>query len=113
MIQATSALTLCVFSVFKFLIVIALSTVLFNYHLTGANQIGVTLSVLGIALYNYLKYQEIQARERSLSLARVSSAEEDEDTNETTSTLKDDAHEDAQSIGLHNFSNDSTTTSKA
>lgn len=67
-LQATSALSLCVFGVCKFLLVIVFTTLLFHHELTTVNKIGCALSVLGVALYNVDKYQE-QKRRRKFEAA--------------------------------------------
>jgi len=64
-IQHTSALTLCVIASFKFLLVLAITTVIFDHPFTETNFIGCLLSVIGIASYNYIKYKEIQALNNS------------------------------------------------
>ena len=58
MIQATSALTLCVFGVFKFLLVILASIILFSYKTTLINRLGISCAVLGVIIYNADKYEE-------------------------------------------------------
>lgn len=57
-IQATSALTLCIFGVLKFLIVLGISVALFHYELTDINRVGIALTVLGLVVYNYVKWRE-------------------------------------------------------
>lgn len=59
-IQETSALTLCIFGVLKFLIIIVISVMIFNYQITDVNRIGIGLAVLGLIVYNWVKWKESQ-----------------------------------------------------
>jgi drug/metabolite transporter (DMT)-like permease len=65
LIQHTSALTLCVLGVIKFLLVLALNALIFDSQLTLMNKIGCSLAVLGITLYNVTKYKQLQGQSNS------------------------------------------------
>ncbi|GJN92516.1 hypothetical protein Rhopal_005546-T1 [Rhodotorula paludigena] len=58
LIQRTSVVTLSVAGIFKEVVVIFLSTVLFHDELTPINISGLCVTIFGIALYNYLKYRQ-------------------------------------------------------
>ncbi|GAA5821383.1 hypothetical protein JCM3770_000347 [Rhodotorula araucariae] len=58
LIQRTSVVTLSVAGIFKEVITIFLSTVLFHDQLTPINVSGLCVTIFGIALYNYLKYRQ-------------------------------------------------------
>ena len=59
LIQSTSALTLCVVATVKFLLVVVLTSALFEHEVSAVNAVGCCLSVLGVAGYNFLKYREM------------------------------------------------------
>ncbi|KWU42982.1 TPT-domain-containing protein, partial [Rhodotorula sp. JG-1b] len=58
LIQRTSVVTLSVAGIFKEVAVIFVSTVIFGDQLTPINISGLCITIFGIALYNYLKYQQ-------------------------------------------------------
>ncbi|GAA5985937.1 hypothetical protein JCM10908_006340 [Rhodotorula pacifica] len=58
LIQRTSVVTLSVAGIFKEVAVIFVSTVIFGDQLTAINISGLCVTIFGIALYNYLKYQQ-------------------------------------------------------
>ena len=65
LIQSTSALTLCVVSTVKFLLVVVLTSVLFEHEVSPINAFGCCVSVLGVAGYNYIKYCEFELQPKS------------------------------------------------
>ena len=95
-IQETSALTLCIFGVLKFLIVIAVSVALFDYEFTTLKAVGIALAVLGLIVYNCVKWQEMNA---ALALSATHSAIASNTANMTNAshhdidlTLDDEQH---------------------
>jgi len=74
-LRETSALTLCIFGVLKFLLVVALSAVAFNQSFTHMNQAGIALTVLALITYNWIKYHEIKEAARMADLAEGRASE--------------------------------------
>jgi len=62
-IQKTSALTMCVIGILKFVIVIPISVAAFGHHLNAVNVMGIFVTGIGIGLYQYTKYRDIMADE--------------------------------------------------
>ena len=60
LIQSTSALTLCVVATVKFLLVVVLTSALFEHEISVLNAVGCCMSVVGVGGYNYIKYRELQ-----------------------------------------------------
>jgi solute carrier family 35 protein C2 len=60
----TSALTMAVSSIAKQLFVIAAAMIFFREHLGGMNLVGVAVTTMGIAYYNYIKYNKMAALSR-------------------------------------------------
>ena len=60
LIQSTSALTLCVVATVKFLLVVVLTSVLFEHEVSVINAVGCCVSVAGVAGYNFIKYAEYE-----------------------------------------------------
>lgn len=58
LIQGTSALSLCIMSVVKLLLLIPFTSWLFSREITIINTIGCGLDIIGVALYNIIKYRE-------------------------------------------------------
>ncbi|GAA5946879.1 hypothetical protein JCM3775_000935 [Rhodotorula graminis] len=69
LIQRTSVVTLSVAGIFKEVITIFLSTVLFHDQLTPINISGLCVTIFGIALYNYLKYRQFTHATHAAALA--------------------------------------------
>ncbi|GAA5901752.1 hypothetical protein JCM8208_003576 [Rhodotorula glutinis] len=69
LIQRTSVVTLSVAGIFKEVITIFLSTVLFHDQLTPINVSGLCVTIFGIALYNYLKYRQFTHATHAASLS--------------------------------------------
>lgn len=64
----TSALTMCVTGIAKQVLIVGLAMVIFGDHLGVVNAVGFTMSIVGISLYNYLKYKQVLApREQGYS----------------------------------------------
>ncbi|PWN47219.1 TPT-domain-containing protein [Violaceomyces palustris] len=59
LIQRTSVVTLSVAGIFKEVLTISLASVIFGDELTPINITGLCITLLGIALYNWLKYRLI------------------------------------------------------
>ncbi|GAC97721.1 permease of the drug/metabolite transporter [Pseudozyma hubeiensis SY62] len=59
LIKRTSVVTLSVAGIFKEVLTIALASSVFGDELTPINVTGLCITILGIALYNYLKYRLI------------------------------------------------------
>lgn len=65
-IAATSSVTLCVAGTARLIIIIGASAALLpGFSLTTANEVGVALSVSGVALYNVIKASERRAAEHA------------------------------------------------
>jgi len=87
-IQKTSALTMCVIGILKFVILIPISVVAFGHHLNVVNIIGIFVTGIGIALYQYVKYRDImeskwrferlQDKRRGSNLPSIPEEDEDE-----------------------------------
>ena len=60
LIQSTSALTLCVVSTVKFLLVVVLTSVLFEHEVSVVNAVGCCVSAVGVGGYNWIKYREFE-----------------------------------------------------
>jgi len=60
-IQKTSALTMCVIGILKFVIVIPISVAVFGHHLNVVNVMGIFVTGIGIGLYQYTKYRDIMS----------------------------------------------------
>ena len=60
LIQSTSALTLCVVATVKFLLVVVLTSLLFEHEVSVVNAVGCCVSVAGVAGYNFIKYREFE-----------------------------------------------------
>jgi len=58
-IQNTSALTMCVTDVLRFVLLIPISVLTFGHHLNVVNVMGIFVTGLGIGLYQYTKYRDI------------------------------------------------------
>lgn len=58
LLEASSALTLCVSGIVKLVIIILLSSLFFNYSFTTFNAIGISLCILGIIGYNYVRFKD-------------------------------------------------------
>ncbi|BGP42028.1 hypothetical protein JCM10449v2_006025 [Rhodotorula kratochvilovae] len=69
LIQRTSVVTLSVAGIFKEVLTIFLSTVLFHDQLTPINISGLCVTIFGIALYNYLKYRQFTQRAAAAAAA--------------------------------------------
>ncbi|KAI5481797.1 nucleotide-sugar transporter [Pseudohyphozyma bogoriensis] len=63
LIQRTSVVTLSVAGIFKEVAVIFLSMFIFHDQLTPINVSGLVVTLFGIALYNYLKYEQFTSGE--------------------------------------------------
>ena len=74
LLQSTSALTLCVVATIKFLLVVVLTSVLFEHQVSAVNAVGCMLSVAGVAGYNYIKYKEFAQQERVEAAAEKAGA---------------------------------------
>jgi len=83
-IRETSALTLCIFGVLKFLLIIVLSVIFFDYELTILNEVGIALSVAGLIVYNYVKYEE--SKPGMDALVDIHSPNDEETTTTTRNT---------------------------
>jgi len=58
LIKYTSALTMSVSGTAKLVLVVLLSSAMFAHEMTLFNKLGCTCVVLGVALYNYIRYKE-------------------------------------------------------
>jgi len=67
-IGKTSALTMNIAGISKDIIVIAISTVLFAAPIYMKSCIGFGIVIIGVGLYNYSKYQILQAEEKEKNL---------------------------------------------
>ncbi|KAL7752678.1 hypothetical protein RI367_001680 [Sorochytrium milnesiophthora] len=59
-ISMTSGLTISVAAIFKEVITIVVSVLIFGDVLTAINVVGLAISLCGIAMYNYWKWQKVQ-----------------------------------------------------
>lgn len=57
-VQNTGALTLCIVGILKFILIIPISVTVFGHSLNAANIIGIFVTSLGVAMYQYLKYRQ-------------------------------------------------------
>lgn len=57
--EASSALTLCVSGIIKLLIIIGLNSVFFNYTFTSYNISGIVLAIVGVIAYNYIRFKDV------------------------------------------------------
>lgn len=64
LIGATSAVTTCVVGIAKMLVAILLAQGIFGFDLNSVNVTGIVITMLGIAGYNYNKFQEKKAKKR-------------------------------------------------
>lgn len=60
LIQRTSVVTLSVAGIFKEVLTIALSTIVYGDELTALNITGLFITILGIILYNYLRFSNLK-----------------------------------------------------
>ena len=69
-IQYTSALSLCVLAISKLVMVIGISSIIFpeSIQFTSLNIAGIIISILGVMLYNYNKYNEHIVHEKYVQL---------------------------------------------
>ena len=54
-VSVTSALTMCVVGIIRLILIILLSTALFDKDLSVLNQLGLVIALLGVTFYNVLK----------------------------------------------------------
>lgn len=88
LIQRTSVVTLSVAGIFKEVLTILVSTIVYGDELTPLNISGLLVTILGIAVYNYLRFKKMrknvkqkvneQAEQQQLSEPLVSRMSEDE-----------------------------------
>ena len=70
-ISETSALTLCIFGVLKFLMIVTLSWLLFAQRFTAVNQVGIAITIVSLIVYNSVKWYEAREREREIQAPQM------------------------------------------
>lgn len=71
LIKYTSALTMSVSGTAKLMLVVLLSSVIFDHHMTALNKLGCALVMLGVGLYNYIRYKEHTAPQDAVRYTSV------------------------------------------
>eukprot|EP00123_Amoebidium_parasiticum_P016755 comp23570_c3_seq1/m.39910 comp23570_c3_seq1/g.39910 ORF comp23570_c3_seq1/g.39910 comp23570_c3_seq1/m.39910 type:complete len:424 (-) comp23570_c3_seq1:47-1318(-) len=64
LISRTSSVTMSVAGIFKEVCTISLSVLLFGDHMSRINAMGMCVTILGIVLYNVLKYRQVVATKK-------------------------------------------------
>ena len=72
--RLTSALTLCVTGITKQCAIVAIAMFLFHEHLKMNNALGFALTITGIALYNWLKWQQHVSQQAAAAASTSSSS---------------------------------------
>lgn len=80
LLSHTSALTLIVVGIVKLLLIIILSTILFDHPLTTTNKIGIAIVIIGVIMYNYSRYQS--QKQHAHGFDEVDDKEYDDDDQE-------------------------------
>lgn len=78
-IEASSALTLCVSGIIKLIFLIIVSSILFGYIWTPLNITGILLAIVGISGYNYVRFSDSIT---SLPFEKIANETEDAFTSE-------------------------------
>lgn len=58
LIEASSALTMCIAGIVKLVLLIPLNSIFFSYTYTVTGAVGIVICIVGIGLYNYIRYRE-------------------------------------------------------